>query len=209
MTYCVAGVASFAGDNTLGSRWVFVVDLLLVTVGVVLLAAGGEGMVRGALSVAKRMNMSPLLVGLVIVGFGTSAPELVVSIDAALNQRPDIAIGNVVGSNIGNVSLILGACALVTPLAVRPLALRRDAVVVVTASVLFVVLVGGAALARSDALVLLAAFGVYLVWAYRSERREGARSFLKLETPCILSVFDCTMGVLRADARQKMRLAQA
>lgn len=149
-------------------------DLLLVIVGVVLLAAGGEGVVRGSLSVAKRRNMSPLLVGLVIVGFGTSAPELVVSVDAALNQRPDIAIGNIVGSNIGNVLLILGVCALVTPLAVRPLALHRDAVVVVAASVLFVVLVGGAALARSDALVFLAAFAAYLVWAYRSERREAA-----------------------------------
>jgi len=157
-----------------GRRWACVMDLLLVVVGVVLLAAGGEGMVRGSVAVAKRWNVSPLLVGLVIVGFGTSSPELVVSVDAALNQRPDIAIGNIVGSNIGNVLLILGICALVSPLAVKPLALRRDAVAVVAASVSFVVLVAGDAIARSDALVFLAAFGAYLVWAYWSERREDA-----------------------------------
>jgi hypothetical protein len=111
-----------------------------------------------------------LLSGLVIVGFGTSAPELVVTVDAALTGRPDIAIGNVVGSNIGNVLLILGLCAVITPLAVRPLALRRDAVTVVLAGLLFLVLVGGSALARPDAAVLLLALLVYLVWAYWTER---------------------------------------
>jgi cation:H+ antiporter len=112
----------------------------------------------------------------VIVGFGTSAPELVVSIDAAVNGRPDIAIGNVVGSNIGNVLLILGICALITPLAVRPLALRRDAVTVVAASILFLVLVGGSALDQTDALIFLLALVAYLSWAYFTERSSPAPS---------------------------------
>jgi cation:H+ antiporter len=120
--------------------------------------------------------VSPLLSGLVIVGFGTSAPELVVSVDAALNARPDIAIGNVVGSNIGNILLILGVCALITPLAVKPLALRRDAVTVVLASILFIVLVGGSALGQEDAVILLAALAAYLVWSYWSERFHTAPS---------------------------------
>lgn len=113
-----------------------------------LLTIGDEALIRGSLAAARSLGVSPLLSGLVIVGFGTSAPELVVSVDAALNGRPDIAIGNVVGSNIANILLILGVCALITPLAVKPLALRRDAVTVVLASILFIVLVGGSALGR-------------------------------------------------------------
>lgn len=145
-------------------------DLLLLVLGVALLSIGGEALIRGALAAAKRLGVSPLLSGLVIVGFGTSSPELVVSVDAAWNQQPDIAIGNVVGSNIANVLLILGICAVISPMAVRPLALSRDATTVVAASLLFVVLVGGSALGRPDAVVLLLAFVAYLTWAYRSER---------------------------------------
>ena len=151
-------------------------NVLLLLLGVVLLAAGGETLIRGSLAAAKRLGVSPLLSGLVIVGFGTSAPELVVSIDAALNERPDIAIGNIVGSNIVNVLLILGVCALITPLAVRPLALRRDAVTVVAASILFLILVGGSALDQADALIFLLALIAYLSWAYYTERSSSATS---------------------------------
>lgn len=145
-------------------------DLLLLAAGIALLTAGGELLIRGALAAARRLGVSPLLSGLVIVGFGTSAPELVVSVDAALNRQPDIAIGNVVGSNIGNVLLILGLCAVILPLPVTPLALRRDAVTVVAISLLFVVLVGGSALGRADGLVLLAGLAAYLAWAWLTER---------------------------------------
>ncbi len=151
-------------------------NLLLVVLGILLLTGGGEVLIRGSLAAASRMGVSPLLSGLLIVGFGTSAPELVVSIDAALNERPDIAIGNVVGSNIGNILLILGLCAVITPLAVQPRVLRRDAVTVVAASILFLVLVGGNALARSDAAIFLLALVAYLVWAYRTERSGAAPS---------------------------------
>lgn len=151
-------------------------NALFVALGVLLLTGGGEALIRGSLGAANRMGISPLLSGLLIVGFGTSAPELVVSIDAALNDRPDIAIGNVVGSNIGNILLILGLCAVITPLAVRPLVLRRDGVTVVAASVLFLILVGGSALARYDAAIFLLALVAYLVWAYRTERNGTAPS---------------------------------
>ncbi|MDA1098228.1 MAG: calcium/sodium antiporter [Proteobacteria bacterium] len=152
------------------------VNFLLLALGVALLAFGGEALIRGALASARRLDVSPLLSGLVIVGFGTSAPELMVSVEAALDERPDIAIGNVVGSNIGNILLILGICALITPLAVKPLALRRDAVTVVAASILFSVLLGGSALERADGVIFLMALVAYLVWAYWSERFHGAPS---------------------------------
>ncbi|RUO29745.1 sodium:calcium antiporter [Aliidiomarina sedimenti] len=151
-------------------------NLLLVALGVLLLTTGGEALIRGALAAAQRLGVSPLLSGLLIVGFGTSAPELVVSIDAALSERPDIAVGNVVGSNIGNILLILGLCALITPLAVRPLVLRRDAITVVAASILFLILVGGSALARWDAAILLIVLLAYLTWAYRTEQLGTAPS---------------------------------
>lgn len=151
-------------------------DLLFVVVGILLLTSGGEALIRGSLSAAKRMGVSPLLSGLLILGFGTSAPELVVSIDAALSARPDIAVGNVVGSNISNTLLILGICAVITPLAVKPLVLRRDAVTVVAASILFLVLVGGNALARSDAVIFLLALLAYLTWAYKTELSGDAPS---------------------------------
>lgn len=147
------------------------VDVLLILAGIGLLTLGGEAVVRGALAAAKRLGVSPLLAGLVIVGFGTSAPELVVSVDAALNQQPDIAIGNVVGSNIGNILLILGLCALISPLATRRSALMRDGMTVILASLLFLLLVWGSALARTDAVILLGGLAVYLVLAYRTESR--------------------------------------
>ncbi|TXK62113.1 calcium/sodium antiporter [Alkalisalibacterium limincola] len=149
------------------------IDIALLCLGILLLFSGGELLIRGALSTARRLGVSALLTGLVIVGFGTSMPELVVSVDAALNERPDIAVGNVVGSNIGNILLILGLCALIHPLAVRPMALRRDAVVVLASSALFLLLAWGSALGRWDALVLLLGLAAYLGWAYWSERETS------------------------------------
>ena len=151
-------------------------NTLLVAIGLASLTAGGEALIRGALGAARRLGVSPLLTGLVIVGFGTSAPELVVSVDAAISHRPDVAVGNVIGSNIGNVLLILGICALIAPMAVRPLALRRDAVAVVAASILVVILIGGSALTRTDGVILLLVFSAYFYWAYRSERFHEAPS---------------------------------
>ncbi len=149
-------------------------DALLIVIGIALLTGGGEALIRGSLGAAHKFRVSPLLSGLVIVGFGTSAPELVVSVDAAINARPDIAIGNVVGSNIGNILLILGVCAVLHPLAVRPLALRRDTVVVIAASVLFVGLAANGVLGRLDALVLLLSLTGYLIFAVITERAHSS-----------------------------------
>ena len=151
-------------------------NFLFLVLGLALLTAGGEALIRGSLATASRMGVSPLLSGLIIVGFGTSMPELVVSIEAALNHQPDIAIGNVVGSNIGNILLILGLCALITPMTVKPLVLRRDAVMVVAASTLFLVLVYDNALGPADAVIFLITLIAYLLWAYRSERYHAAVS---------------------------------
>lgn len=146
---------------------------LLVLAGLVCLALGGELLVRGAVGGARRLGVSPLLAGLTIVGFGTSTPELVTSLGAAFAGSPGIAVGNVVGSNIANILLILGVSALILPLSVVPGAFRRDgwALVLSTLACGGAVLVG--ALGRWMGLGLLAALVVYIVWAYRSERRTA------------------------------------
>ena len=108
-------------------------DLMLVGLGLAALLVGGEGLVRGAVAVAQRAGLSPLVIGLTLVGSGTSAPELMTSLVAALNDLPGIALGNVVGSNIANVFLILGAAALITPVASA--AIRgRDGYVMIAAT---------------------------------------------------------------------------
>ncbi len=151
-------------------------NILFLFAGIALLSCGGEVLIRGSLAAARRLGVSPLLSGLIIVGFGTSAPELVVSVNAAIEGQADIAIGNVVGSNIGNILLVLGICAVITPLAVKPLVLRRDAVTVVAASMLFVFLImtDEGTLGRADAAIFLTGLISYLVWAYWSERFQAA-----------------------------------
>jgi cation:H+ antiporter len=110
-------------------------DFFLVALGLGALLAGGESLVRGAVSIARRAGLSPLVIGLTLVGFGTSAPELMTSLIAAVNGLPGIALGNVVGSNIANVFLILGAAAVIAPVAVGAF-LGRDGYVMVVATAL-------------------------------------------------------------------------
>lgn len=94
--------------------------------GLILLVIGGEGLVRGSSAVALRYGVSPLVIGLTIVGFGTSSPELVVSIKAAIGGNSDISLGNIIGSNIGNIGLILGISALITPLTVQHQLIKKE-----------------------------------------------------------------------------------
>ena len=138
--------------------------------GLILLTLGGELLVRGAVNLARALGISPLLVGLVIVGFGTSTPELAISIFAAYKEAPGIVMGNVVGSNIANILLILGVSALIAPLAVRPSALRRDGIALVgsTLACLVAVLFGVINGAVGSILVLLLV--LYVGWAYVKER---------------------------------------
>ena len=102
-------------------------DIAFVVAGLLLLFLGGEFLVRGSVALAERMGLSKLIVGMVIVGFGTSTPELLVSVQAALKGSPEIALGNVIGSNICNTLLILGVAAVVFPVATNQPGVRREA----------------------------------------------------------------------------------
>jgi cation:H+ antiporter len=156
-------------------------DVFYLILGIGLLTVGGNFLIRGALGISKRAGISPLLTGLVIVGFGTSMPELVVSVGAALSGQPDIAIGNVVGSNIANILLVLGLCGAITPLFISPLSLRRDAVAVMASSCLFMLIVLDGSLSWVDATILLSSLVGYLIWAYRTEKKANMPSAEVLE----------------------------
>ncbi len=145
-------------------------DAGLFLLGLLLLFIGGELFVRGAVSLANRLSLPPLIIGLTVVGFGTSTPELLVSVEAALLGSPDIAVGNVVGSNTANILLILGLSALISPMATRIAGLRRDIAVLIAVAVLmlglgFLEVVGR--IAGTAMLTLLAAYVIYAVLSGR------------------------------------------
>ena len=127
---------------------------------------GGEALVRGSVGIARRMAIPPLLIGLTVVGFGTSTPELLVSVDAALRGAPDIAIGNIVGSNIANMLLIVGVTCLVWPIAVSGSTLRRDTAVMVIGVLALVPIFAIGEMGRFAGGLLVTGLASYLIWAY-------------------------------------------
>ena len=143
--------------------------ILLIAGGLVLLALGGELLVRGAVGMAARLGISPLLAGLTIVGFGTSTPELTTSVQAALAGSPGIAIGNIVGSNTANILFILGLSAVILPLGVNPASFRRDSIALGGSALLATGAVVLGLIGLITGLVLVAALAGYVWWAYKSE----------------------------------------
>lgn len=158
-----------------------ILDLLRVVAGLVLLVVGSQGLVRGAVSLAGRAGVSPLLIGLTVVAFGTSTPEVAVSVESALAGQGGVALGNVVGSNVFNVLVILGLSAVITPLVVRAKLVRVDVPLMVLATLLPVLLGLDGDLDRRDGLLLLAGLAAYLVLlavlARRERRQEGSGSY--------------------------------
>ena len=139
-------------------------DVLLIVVGLVILTAGAEGLVRGGAALALRLGITPLAVGLTVVAFGTSSPELVVSVSTALDGRGDLAVGNVVGSNIFNVLGILGVSSLVRPLDPGGVDTVDFAVMLVLAVALLPLLGTGFRLDRWEGALLLTAYVGYTAY---------------------------------------------
>lgn len=146
--------------------------LVSVVGGLVLLVFGGELLVRGASLLALSLNISPLVIGLTVVAFGTSAPELGVSLQASLNGSADVSVGNVVGSNICNVLLILGAAALVAPLGVSSQLIRLDVPLMIGASLLMWGFSLDQRLSRIEGLVFFVGLLTYVTFAIYKSRRE-------------------------------------
>ncbi len=147
-------------------------DYLLIIGGIVLLFAGGEALVRGSVAISERLGISAMLIGVVVVGFGTSTPELLVSIKASLAGQPDIALGNVVGSNIANVLLIFGLSAVICPIICKAGAIRRDALAVVAASSLLFALTLTGSISTAEGVIMVGLLVTYLIYSYKSEMKD-------------------------------------
>ncbi|MCS7065694.1 MAG: calcium/sodium antiporter [Fimbriimonadales bacterium] len=144
----------------------------LILPGLMLLIAGGEWLVRGASRLAAVLGVPPIVIGLSVVAFGTSAPELAVSTLSAFRGQADIAVGNVVGSNIVNILLILGLSAVVAPLTVHLRLVKFEVPFMIFVSALFLGLGYDGRLSRPDGLVLVTLFAIYLYWMARTAREE-------------------------------------
>ncbi|MDF0603931.1 calcium/sodium antiporter [Psychromarinibacter sp. C21-152] len=168
--------------------------------GLVLLISGGEFLVRGAVNVATRLGVSPLVIGLTLVGFGTSTPELVTSVQAALSEAPGIAYGNIVGSNIANVLLILGIAALLAPITVASQALKRDGAVMVAAAVAFAIIAALMPLGRVVGAAFVASLGLYVWLAFRQERVAASSYGAVYDKSLALQEADPGLAPARKDA---------
>ncbi|MFN3889346.1 MAG: calcium/sodium antiporter [Beijerinckiaceae bacterium] len=147
---------------------------LLILGGLALLVGGGDIMVRGAVRIATRLGVSPLVIGLTLVGFGTSTPELVTSIQASFAGAPGIALGNIVGSNIANILLILGLSALVAPIVVSASALKRDGAIMVAVTLAFAILSPLFDLSRPLGGAFVAVLAAYIIYSFRQEQAAPA-----------------------------------
>ena len=162
-------------------------DYLYIALGLLGLYFGAEWLVSGAVATARRIGISPLIASLVIVGFGTSLPELLVSVRAALSGAPGIALGNVVGSNIANILLIVGASALLFPIAVAASALKRDAVVMLAVAAGFAAISLVMPMGRALGAVFVGALAVYVFMAFRQEK-SGASGALQAKEAALEAV---------------------
>ena len=148
--------------------------LLFLLAGLVLLYFGAEGLVRGSSSIALRLGVSPLLIGLTVVAFGTSAPELVVSLKAALMGQGDISVGNVVGSNICNIGLILAFSALIAPIKVASQIVRVDTPIMIAVTGLALVLLYDGMLSRLEGIFLFSLLVVYIIFSILLAKKKPA-----------------------------------
>jgi len=170
--------------------------------GLGLLLGGGDALVKGSVSAATRLKLSPLLIGLVFVGFGTSTPELAASLDAALVGAPAIAVGNIVGSNIANILLIIGLSAVTLPVITPKTAFRRDGFFLILASLLLVAAVLAGNIARWTGLFFLVLLIGYLIFSVLTERAQNvAKSESPQDGPRAMSLtmaFALTLGGIAA-----------
>ena len=142
-------------------------DYILLILGLVVLVLGGESLVRGAVGFSAAMRISPLIVGMTVVAFGTSAPELIVSLTSALQGNPGIAIGNVVGSNIANIALVLGITVLIFPIVADRQTKRLDLPVLLIATALFVLFAWDGMLELYEGIIFILLIIIFTVFLIR------------------------------------------
>lgn len=166
---------------------------LAILAGLAILVWSADKFIDGAAAVARHFALPPLLIGVVIVGFGTSAPEMAVSVLSAMEGSPGIALGNAFGSNIANIALILGVTALISPVVVQSRILKQELPILTGITALMVALVWDLRIDAWEAWLLLAVFGVLLAWSIRAGLREGGDA-LGTETEAELDAHPMPIG---------------
>jgi cation:H+ antiporter len=152
---------------------------LFFIAGLLLLISGAQILIKGSVAIAERLAIPPLIIGLTLVAFGTSSPELAVSVQAAFNNQADVALGNVIGSNIFNVLFILGLCACLLPLSVSKQLIKQDIPILLLITILVFVLALDGGISRLNALILVFALCLYLcflIWQGKSQSSEHKNS---------------------------------
>ena len=174
-----------------------IVDIVFIVLGVTMVLAGADRLTEGASALARRMNVPEIIIGLTIVAAGTSAPELFVSLVSAMKDTPDMAVGNVVGSNIFNVMLIVGCSALVAPMTISRSTVKKDIPFSVTASVLLILLALDSFLGRWDGIILLAGFAAFMVYTLmQAKMGDDAAEVQKETSPVWKSLLYLVGGLL-------------
>ncbi|MCL1147436.1 calcium/sodium antiporter [Shewanella marinintestina] len=163
--------------------------------GFLILTVGAEALVRGASQIALRLGLTPLIIGLTIVAFGTSAPELAVSVKSAIAGNSGIALGNVIGSNIANIGLILGITALIRPIKIESQMVRRDIPIMIAASLLFWSLLLDGGLSFWDGAILFALLVAYLTFSYFTAEKQTDDDVEDTKQNPMLSVLFIVIGI--------------
>ena len=171
-------------------------DIILIIVGIVAVLYGADRMTEGAVALAKRIHIPEIVIGLTIVAIGTSAPELFVSTVSALNGTPDLAVGNVVGSNTFNTLLIAGAAAAVAPIDISRITVKRDLPLAALSSLLLIVLCLDSDISRTDAMMLFAGFIIFMVITVMPAIKDHKGSEQRIATGCCTR---CQPGRSRSD----------
>lgn len=176
-------------------------EIVLLIISLVVLYFGAEWLVGGASSLAARLNISPLIIGLTIVSMGTSAPELVVSIKAAMAGQSALSIGNVLGSNLFNIALILGVSALIVPLTVKRQLLKVDVPVMVGATLLFLIMFIDGKLSFTESLILIILFVGYMVYLFivslkNKDSNEENTAMIRIYKHWMLDVVLIALGLV-------------
>lgn len=175
---------------------------ILLIVGLFLLAFGGDTMVNGAVSLAKRMGVSSLLIGLTLVGFGTSTPELLTSLTAVIKDSDGIAIGNVVGSNIANILLVLGMAAIITPIRIDLKSFKRDGLFLILSTIALIIAVLYGKISFIMGIILVSLLFYYVYYSYQSDKKyQKEKKFknneiTKTQTPVWLALTKTIGGIL-------------
>ncbi len=149
------------------------INVVLVSAGLAMLYFGAEWLVRGSINIANKFKISQLVIGLTIVAFGTSTPELSVSISSALEGLPDVALGNVVGSNIANIGLILGLSAIITPILVTKSTVRKEIPIMIGVALILIVISIDGNISTIDGILLVIGIVAFTIFSYKSSKKDS------------------------------------